>query len=282
MAKARPLHIDWLVDTGAILQTSCGKSVAVWELKHEDDDQVLSAWAAHFRNHYCLDTLVDQLRGRLSRKDYLENIKFPSKSSKLGPPTRAGDFAEILISDYLEWRLGFWVPRVRWGNKPTRDESPKGSDVIGFQFAKPGKVSPKDMLAVFETKAGLSSPIGNRLQDAVNDSAKDFLRIDESLNFLKQKLLEQGHTAQASDVERFQNSVDTPYQETYGAAALFSTDSFDVDTIKATNGLKVPSSKKATTVAPHPYHNGMQMIVIKGDQMMELVHELYRRAAHEA
>jgi hypothetical protein len=49
---------------------------------------------------------------------------------------------KMLISD--QSRLGFWVPRVRWSSKVVRDESPKGSDVIGFQFHKEdGKMSPQ-------------------------------------------------------------------------------------------------------------------------------------------
>lgn len=278
----KPPHLDWLVDTGQTVKTVCGGSVRVWELRHQDDESILSSWARHFRSHYCLDALIDQLRGTRSRKDYLENIKFPSKTSKLGPPTRAGDFAEILICDYLEWRLGFWVPRVRWSNKPTRDESPKGCDVIGFQFAKAGKVTPQDMLTVFETKAGLSDTGGNRLQDAVNDSAKDHIRIDESLNFIKQKLLEQGRQKDAESVERFQNPVDIPYQETYGAAALVSKNAFKTEIIKATDATKIPVSKKSKAVRSHPHHKTLAMIVIKGEDVMTLVHELYRRAAHEA
>jgi len=275
-----PPHIDWLVDTKQTVMTACGKSVAIWELKHHDNEAVLSAWAKHFRNHYCLDTLIDQLRGAKSRKDYLETIKFPSKSSKLGPPTRAGDFAEILVCDYLEWMLGCWVPRVRWGNKPTRDESTKGCDVIGFQFSKTGQFSPKDTLAIFETKAGLSSSSDNRLQDAVNDSAKDHFRIDESLNFVRQKLIELGKTAEATSVERFQNPVDSPYQEQYGAVALVSA--FDQQAIEATDAKKIPASKSSKAVKPHPHHATLMMLVIKGNDMMDLVHDLYRRAAHEA
>jgi hypothetical protein len=283
MTKAvSPSHIDWLVDTGQVVKTVCGKAVNVWELKHENNEQVLSNWAKHFRNHYCLDTLIDQFRGSRSRKDYLENIKFPSKATKLGPSTRAGDFAEILVCDYLQYRLGYWVPRVRWNSKPTRDESPKGCDVIGFRFAESGKLSPKDMMAVFETKAGFSSAAGNRLQDAVNDSAKDHLRIDESLNFLKQRLIEVGRNVEAGWVDRFQNSEDHPYAEGFGAAALLSTDSFDEKILGATDGTKVPASKKSKAVKPHPHHSKLTMLIIKGEEMMKLVHELYRRAAHEA
>lgn len=53
----------------------------------------------------------------------------------------------------IQWLLGFWVPRVRWGSKVIRDESPKGSDVIGFRFHKKDcSTSPKDVLIVFEAK----------------------------------------------------------------------------------------------------------------------------------
>lgn len=87
-----------------------GKFSQVWAFHHEKDEAVLSAWAKHSRNHYCLDTDIDFLRGKQSRKDYLNALKFPCSSTKLGPGIRAGDFGEILVADYLQWRLGFWVP----------------------------------------------------------------------------------------------------------------------------------------------------------------------------
>ena len=90
-------HVEWLVDTGERLKTVDGKEVEVWEFRHEKDEVVLSAWAKHFRNHYCLDTEIDFLRGKRTRGDYLTNIKFPSKTSKLGPGIRAGDFGLSLI-----------------------------------------------------------------------------------------------------------------------------------------------------------------------------------------
>lgn len=107
-------HTKWLIDTGERLKTADGKEVEVREFRHEKDEAVLSAWARHFRNHYCLDAEIDFLRGRRSRSDYLTHIKFPSRESRLGPGIRAGDFGEILVADYLQWLLGFWVPRVRY------------------------------------------------------------------------------------------------------------------------------------------------------------------------
>ncbi len=272
-------HIPWLVDTKKTIKTACGKDVALWELRHERDDAILSSWAKHFRNHYCLDTNIESLRAKRSRKDYLNDIKLPSISTNLGPATRAGDFGEILVADYLQWILKFWVPRVRWVAKQTKDESPKGSDVIGFKYFTDGKISEKDILAVFETKTKFSKSKKNRLQDAVNDSAKDELRLDESLNYIKQRLLEQSKHEEAKLVERFQDPIDSPYKEMYGAAALIATECFDTSEIENVDTGKIQKNKKEFV---HPKQDKLALLVIKGADMMKLVHELYRRAADEA
>lgn len=276
-------HIKWLVDTSERLKTADGKQVEVWEFRHEKDEAVLSAWAMHFRNHYCLDTDIDFLRGKLSRSNYLTNIKFPSRTTKLGPGIRAGDFGEILVADYLQWVLGYWVPRVRWSSKVVRDESPRGSDVIGFRFHdEASEASNKDVLFVFESKTKFSDSGTNRLQDAINDSAKDHIRIDESLNFIKQKLFEKREIEQAQKIERFQSPVDMPYKETYGAAAIISDEYFDADELASADCSKIPNSSKSKEFFPHPNGDSLILVVIKGPDMMNLVHELYRRAADEA
>lgn len=276
-------HTKWLVDTGTRLKTIDGKGVEVWEFHHQKDETVLSEWAKHFRNHYVLDTEIDFLKGKRTRQNYLNDIKFPSATSKLGPGIRAGDFGEILVADYLEWILKLWVPRVRWASKVIRDESPKGSDVIGFQFQqKEGAFSPDDLLVVFESKTKFSVSGGNRLQDAVNDSAKDHLRIDESLNFIKQKLFDKGRITEAQLIERFQSPVDSPYRESYGAVAIISEEHFDTTELSATDCTKVPKSSKSKQLIQHPNLKNLILLVIKGKDLMSLVHELYKRAADEA
>lgn len=276
-------HLKWFVDNGERLKTADGKEVEVWEFNHAQDDIVLSAWARHFRNHYCLDTDIDFLRGKLTRKDYLNNIKFPSTTSKLGPGIRAGDFGEILVSDYLQWLLDCWVPRVRWSSKVVRDESPKGSDVVGFRFHnKNDEYSIDDVMFVFESKTKFSASAVNRLQNAINDSAKDHIRIDESLNFIKQKLYEKREINQAKKVERFQNPVDMPYKENYAAAAIISEDFFDIEELITSDCSKIPVTAKSKEYSPHPNNGNLKLLVIRGPNMMQLVHELYRRAADEA
>ena len=266
-------HIKWLVDTGERISTVDGKKVKVLELCHKKDEVVLSAWARHFRNHYCLDSEIDYWRRgyKYSPQEYLNTIKFPSPKDAPGPSIRSGDFGEVLVADYLEYLLGYWVPRTRYGDKTIRNESTTGSDIIGFHIVKDGKASLKDRLAIFEAKAQFSGNKAKaRLQDAVDGSAKDIARKAESLNAIKQKLYGRNELDNAEKIERFQNEVDHPYKEVYGAVALFENPLFDGHLISLTNA------------SSHPRSSDLALVVIKGDQMMDLVHELYRRAADEA
>lgn len=272
-SNSTPLHIKWLVDTGELLKTSDGQDVKVLELNHDSCEQILSSWAKYFRNHYCLDTEIDFFRNgtSYSRADYLKNIKFPDASKAPGPSIRSGDFGEILIADYLEYILGYWVPRTRYGDKTTRNESTKGSDIIAFKLIDDENESSDDTLAIFEAKSQFTgSSCRPRLQDAVDDSLKDILRRAESLNAIKQRLYDKGLQSDVTKVERFQNYVDHPYREIFGAAALFSTELFDKETINSTD------------TQAHPKKDDLVLLVIKGNNMMSLVHELYRRAADEA
>ena len=266
-------HTKWLVDTGERLKTADGKEVEVWEFRHEKDEAVLSRWAKHFRNHYCFDSKIDYWRKgyRYSRREYLNVIKFPDPKDAPGPSIRAGDFGEVLVADFLEYLRDYWVPRTRYGNKTSRNESTKGSDVIGFQIFKDGKVSSEDRLAIFEVKAQFSGKKAKaRLQDAVNDSAKDPIRKGESLNAIKHRLEERNEFDEAEKIERFQSGVDLPYKEVYGAVALFENPLFDSQLASTTDA------------SSHPHSDDLVLVVIKGEQMMALVHELYRRAADEA
>jgi len=271
--QANPGHLAWLVDTGKSLKTADGKPVRVMELKHAKDDAVLSAWAKHFRNQYCRDDQIDDLRNstKLTRAAYLRTIKFPDESAAPGPSIRAGDFGEVLVADYLEFALRYWLPRTRYDNKVVRNESTKGTDIIGFKVVAPGRDDPKDALALFEVKAQFTGDTPNgRLQAAVDGSAKDEIRKAESLNAIKQRFLDRSRSAEEQTVERFQNPEDRPYAEVYGAVALLAS--------------SVLSKKDigATTTAAHPYAGNLTLIVIHGPDLMPLVHELYRRAADEA
>jgi hypothetical protein len=270
---AQPPHLAWLVDTGEKVNSKTGLPISIWELKHQPDEQVLSAWAAHFRDQYCPDSLIDALREGygFSRGDYLNQIKFPDLTLSPGPSIRAGDFTEILVTDYLEFCLGYWIARTRFSDKTVRNESKKGCDVIGFKLVQAGGDPRLDALALFEAKAGLTGTgLCKRLQDAIDDSAKDPRRKAESLNAIKQRFLDQNRSEEAKIVTRFQNPVDRPYTEVQGAVALLSTDGLDKENLPALDA------------SSHPAAANLSLLIIHGAQLMPLVHGLYKRAADEA
>lgn len=266
-------HISWLVPAQHQIISDDGKPIDLWEFQHEDDPVVMAAWAKHFRNHYCLDTQIDLLRNGtgLSRAEYLKTIKFPDAAASPGPSIRSGDFAEILVADYLQYVLQYWVPRTRYASKAVRNESTKGSDILGFKMVRQGGPSAGDELALFEAKAQLTGNTPTpRLQDAIDHSAKDEMRKAESLNAIKQKLLDTGMTGDVAVIERFQNFVDHPYAETFGAVAVFSTSAF------------CETSIGASSTVSHPRSERLALIVIRGNNLMALTHRLYQRAANEA
>ena len=88
---------------GESLTLGTGAACEVWELEIPSDVARLSEWASRFRQTYCPDSDLDILRegtGK-SRAEYLLELVFPDKGAAPGPAIRAGDFAELLVSDLL-------------------------------------------------------------------------------------------------------------------------------------------------------------------------------------
>jgi hypothetical protein len=268
----QPLHVSFLSKCATSLTTSDGCRVDVWELSVPRTAADLTDWASNFRQHYCPDAEIDALRDGtgLSRAEYLTQLVFPDKRAAPGPSIRAGDFAELLISDYVEHLLGYWVPRGKYAGKASRDESVKGVDILGFRLATPP--TPNDTLLAFEVKAQLSDGrYEGRLQTAIDHSSKDYLRRAMTLNATKRRLLASGEHERALVVQRFQNPSDHPYVYRSGAAAVLSDAAYDEALLR-----------KETKVSEHQNTVNLELIVIRGRELMKLVHALYELAADEA
>lgn len=273
----RKSHTDWLKPIKGKLKTADGIAIKVFELDIDlSDGSTLAEWAKHFREHYCLDHQIDRLRRgtKKSRANYLIDLVFPDESDDFGPATRSGDFAEILVADLLESQFGFWTPRTRYDDKLVRNESPKGTDVLGFKFGGvgPSKPSKKDTLISVESKAQLSGKKPKaRLQDAVDDSTKDVYRISESLNAMKRRLIARQDDEGADRVERFQEGLEVPYIRISGAAAVFCSSVYDAVHIA-----------KTTDCSDHENVDNLMLVVVHAKTLMKFVHALYDRAANEA
>jgi uncharacterized coiled-coil protein SlyX len=154
----------------------------------------------------------------------LENIKFPSLAF-----IRSADFAEILVADYIQYVLGYQVPRTRYQTKTNRNTSPLGIDVLAFKIVNEGRTSDADQLLTCEVKAALQSRNLTTLTNALADSKKDFnVRKAESLNAMKQRLRDKNRHVEANVVQRFQNKTDRTYREISGAAAVHSDHTWDI------------------------------------------------------
>lgn len=272
--RAIPSYLASLSKCAEPLTTSDGRRIDVWELSVPAIADYLSAWASNFRQHYCSDAEIDDLRAGtgLSRADYLTELVFPDKSAAPGPGIRAGDFAELLVSDYVEHLLGYWVPRGKYAEKSSRDESVKGVDILGFRLTTPPSPAPTDTLLAFEVKAQFSGgKYTGRLQTAIDDSSKDYLRRAMTLNATKRRLRQAGQYDRALVVQRFQNLSDHPYVYRSGAAAVLSDSAYDE-----------ASLQKSTKVAGHQNAGNIELIVIRGKELMTLVHALFKRATDEA
>lgn len=281
MAVAAPVALQAKVGPGYFhhlkqhepLNLGAGASCEVWELDIPSDAACLSEWACSFRQTYCPDSDLDILREGtgMSRAEYLLELVFPDKSVAPGPGVRAGDFAELLVSDFVEFSLGYWVPREKYAEKGSRDESVKGVDIVGFKCRSAAQPHPTDEMLTFEVKAQLSGgKYKDRLQVAVDDSGKDYLRAGQTLAAMKRRMHLAGQQEPMLVVQRFQNAVDRPYRLLSGAAAILSDAAFDA------NGIK------GTTVAAHNNAGNLRLIAVKGKDLMTLAHALYQRAADEA
>lgn len=267
-------HIQQLKLNKGSFSTPNGKLVDVRQLIVPTDEKLISDWAKHFREQYCSDNELNELiegtdyennRGR-----YLKEMVLPSGSQRPGPSLRAGDFAEILVADYLEFVKSYWIPRNRFEFRATRHDSTPGSDIVAIKFVQNGDVSPDDVLTIWESKARLSKKSINTLQDAVDHSGKDFLRYAHTLNAIKRRYRKCGESENADKIKRFQNLEDNPFRLLYGAVAVCTTSS--IDDVKF---FQVDDSE-------HPKAENLHLLVFHGADLMTFVHKLYKKAIDEA
>lgn len=269
---AQPTYLLHLKQVDELTLTT-GEACHVWELDVPKDAACISEWASRFRQCYCPDGQLDQLREgtEKTRAQYLLELVFPDQTNAPGPGVRSGDFAELLIADFVEFLLGYWVPRDKYAEKGSRNESVKGVDIVGFKWRHEDQHHPDDEMLTFEVKAQLRGDrYDERLQLAVDDSAKDYLRAAETLAAMKRRFLNKEDRSAIKVVQRFQNAADRPYLLLSGAAAVLSDDAFDAV------GLST------TSTAKHNNARGLQLVVVRGKGLMDLAHALYQRAADEA
>ena len=261
-------YMNYLIPESPIY-TNEGKMIEVFHLDIQNDPAIFEEWAIQFRRNYCSDDELDEMISsmNISSKEYLENFKLPSDIG-IGLSTMSGDFGEILVSDYLQNFEEYLVPRTRYNSKVNKNTSTQGSDVLGYK--QDSLNTANDEVIVIEVKSSSSNSISfeakNKLQEAINHSDKDFERFSTSIvaSYLK---LKSSNIEQANVVKRFLNITDTPFKVIYGAVAVHSNQSFDI------NILKNVVSKN------HRDYQKLRLLVIHSDELMNFIKSLYLKAS---
>lgn len=263
-----PDHIYWFKNIELFLKTIDEKTVDIIDFQYPSNPKKISNLISHIRNHYCKDEELDEMREStgLSKKEYLKQVKIPDIGT-----VRSSDFSEILIADYIEFILEYFIPRTRYDNKINKNISPTGIDIIGFKVLDSNQINKNDKLITCEVKAALRVKNLDTLQNGIKDSIKDIhIRKAQSLNAIKQRCKDRRESGTVKIVERFQDITDRPYLEITGAAAVNSTEIWD--------------DKIITEVSceDHTNKNNLLLLVIRGKELMDFVNCLYERICDEA
>lgn len=261
MPENAPSHCAWFGENAETnLQTSDGKAVTVVNFNHEANEEILNEWALQFRLNYCSDADLEAActATGLSQADYLRNQKFPTRGS-----IQAGDFAELLVADYIQFLLGYKVPRTRYDRKINPNSSSQAVDVVGFKFNHEGQTR-NDELITCEVKARFTAT-ANTLQNAINDSRKDYeTRLPFALNAMRQRLLDRNDVDSANEVARFENKTSRPYREVTGAAFVCSRAVWSENLV-------------TDSVGEHENEHASYFTFV-GDDFMDLARRLYELA----
>lgn len=257
------------------IHSSYGDEVQIYRLNSEIvDEDSLNKWALGLRNNYVEENLLESLvQGTgLTTKEFLEKNVIPNYNRALGPTTMSGEFGEILVYDYINFVQKYYVTRTRYLDKVNPNTAISGSDVIGYKVENVNMPSESDQLFVGEVKTR-SSKSGNRdklckktVSDAINDSNKDRVRIGESLNAEKRRLIYRSRRDEVKIVERFQNNTDHPYiTDFYAIAVLDSALYSDQAVVDVVNGM-------------HKEIGSTKILIIHSNELMLFLKDLYRRA----
>lgn len=258
-----PSFVSWLEREQCSFQD--GTTVACWHLGWQCDEDALDEWALHIRRHYVRDKeLADRCRARNERLDiYLPRRVVPSESR-----IRTGDFAEILISDILEYLCRYAVPRYKQCGRPDKNSSEHGTDVIAYRTLDCGKASNDDELLAFEVKSDASgtreSGFLRRVKDAATGPAKDPNRAPMTLDYMIDRASDAGDTQSVEALKRFANKGGVTFREVCGSAVTTSYATPD-------------AALSARTPNDVQLGEGNPLIVVHAQKFMDLINALYDR-----
>ena len=257
------------------LKTSTGKYIDVYKLDNENlSENVLNEWALGLRSNYVEEELIESyMQGTgLTKKEYLERNIFPSSNNSIGAATMSGEFGEILLYDLINYNWKYYVTRTRYLDKINPNMPLSGTDVIGYMIDDIKHPNINDNLLVAEVKTRSSikgnkmSSEDNPIKSAILDSNKDRIRVGESLNAEKRRLITRHRYEDAKIVERFQNKTDNPFKLNFFAVAVMDSYLYSEELVlNVTNNMENEIRNK-------------NILIIHSVALKNFLNDLYKRA----
>lgn len=263
----KPRYINWLIEESGI-RIKENVPLRCYKLDYEEDSTVLDEWALHIRRNYIEDDILEEDAdiNEMTIEQYLHDYVIPQKNEPLGSTARSADITEILVSDILEFILGYSVPRYKLKNRSGKNNSQQGTDVIAYKYENSDKTpSDKDELLAAEVKAELSAGEYASIERAIRDSKKDEHRLARTIDYCRKRLKELGKESEAKAIKRFLLKPDNNYQITYAAAGISSCENVNhiIELSVSGEELEIRDNEK--------------IFFIHGKRLMELTHNIYER-----
>lgn len=249
-----------------------GNKIKIYKFNKEIlNENMMNEWALGFKRNYITEENEEKLyRGTgLTKQQYLEEMIFPNNKEKMGNSLMAGEFGELLVYDYFNFVLKYYTSRTRYLYKEGPNKPIFGVDVICYKIKNIQIPSKEDSLAVAEVKTH-SREKGKcikTINKALEDSIKDNIRLAESLDAEKKRLVFSGRDAEAQIIERFQNKTDNPYILDFFAVAVLESKVYSEDIVIELINNYIPKNNIP-----------INMLIIHSKELSLLIKELYRRA----
>lgn len=256
---SEPVFLKWLVREDEV--TIEGADVECFRIEGQINEDALQDWALHIRRHYVRD---DELKNYIEyysqdAKSYLTGFKIPDVAQ-----IRGGDFAEIVISDLLQFIDGYTVPRYKQHGREDKNRSGHGTDVIAYKVRDPKKPSDEDELMAIEVKSRSSTTdLSGAISEASKDSRKDRSRLAMSLCYYSEKSLLQGDCKTSEEIRRFLDAAEHPFTEKFAIGAVVGIEDAKAHLEKHSSELLINA--------------GDSIFILHCSHLMELIHKIYDR-----
>jgi len=186
------------------------------------------------------------------------------------PHLRAGDIGEMLMKQYLEeCPEGISVPVYRWRNRSTKNDTVRGTDLIGY-CNQSNIPTAGDLLVMCEVKTRSAKVKPEIVSDALEGAQKDYAsRLANSIAFAQARLLTDGLNNEAAALARFRKPHSTPYRKRIIGAVVHDAANWDdafLEHLPATHGLLIE----------------VGITILKVEQLASWIHELFIAAIAEA